>query len=315
MSLCRIIGIILGLGVLPLLRAETAPGTALPVCIPGSSLAPCATRAWDFAFYGLYLQPNYGDKLFYFGSVGNSSLAEQITKNPIDWAGGYRLESAFHFGTGQDISINWYHFDQKIKNVFELDTSPFNFFVQIHYKIKPQWDSVNLELGQILNIGFNKSLRFNAGVQFAELITKGSMYSTPIVLRRSIRYLSANGALEFQGIGPRLGIDFYSMFRNNFGFYANAAATVLVGNSEFHRSDYLNDVRIDKKKGSKNLTVPEIEVKGGLQYVRSFDQNLISFNIGYMLVSFLSDTDFFKSSGRIFTLNGPYAGIKWVGAV
>lgn len=286
----------------------------LPLCIPGSSVVPCEANAWEFGAAALYLQPSYGSKLVYLGVVNDTSIAEQITNNTMDWGWGYTIEGAYHFATGRDIHIAWYHFDQQMENSITVEALPMVTTDEVPYTIKPIWDAVNVELGQIINIGENKSLRWNGGVQFTHLANQATLSLPPFTFKKRTRFISANGDLHFNSIGPRLGLDFYTTASNGFGLYANAAITVLFGEGHFDQTSFIDHELFDERNSSRNLIIPEIEVKGGLQYYHLGRQNYISLTAGYMLVEFLSGIDSISTNGlgSLFSLNGPYLGVKWV---
>ncbi len=82
-----------------------------PVCTPGNVTVPCESSAWDFGGQALYLKPSFGAPFAGVTRVANATSGfdyPYFNKNN-DWSWGFQLEGSFHFGTGNDIDLNWYH--------------------------------------------------------------------------------------------------------------------------------------------------------------------------------------------------------------
>ncbi|WP_131783747.1 Lpg1974 family pore-forming outer membrane protein [Legionella gresilensis] len=284
-----------------------------PICVPGSSIIPCVTNAWDISASALYLKPKYGDKLVYLGVFHDQNLSHNIAKKSREWDWGYKIEASYHYSTGSDLNINWSHFNQSITNNTTFTVGSFGIALPLTYTIKPKWNSLNLEYGQIVNYGENRSFRFYGGLQTTELDSDALLNLPPIFIGGITRYVSASGDIKYHSIGPRVGLDYYSNFLGNFGIYADAAITVLFGNGQFHRTSFINDIVLSYKSGSRNLVLPEFEGKIGAQFIFLMGRSYLSFNAGYMLVDFLSGTDSLstKGFGDIFSLSGVYIGVKW----
>ncbi|WP_419421309.1 Lpg1974 family pore-forming outer membrane protein (plasmid) [Legionella sp. D16C41] len=312
----RITGIALAIASKLLYAGTMGSVDFLPVCVPGTSIIPCATNAWEISAAALYLQPNYDSKIIYLGNINTELLAERITKDSSNWDWGFQLAAAYHFGTGNDLNINWYHFDQAMTNTTNLDALPLNLSAPVTYTFKPEWDEVNLALGQIIDYGVNKSFRFYGGLQYTRLASEVDLSLPPLVIKNIIRNISANGELKFHGVGPQLGIDFYSDLLNGFGLYANAAITILFGNGRFQQTSFVNNTPLNYKSGSKELVVPEFEGKAGVQFNYIMRQSYLSLQAGYMLVDFFSGTKTLSQGfGSVFSLNGAYFGAKWVSSI
>lgn len=293
--------------VLALGSSAVFAGTMGPVCTPGSVTVPCERTAWDFGVQALYLQPI---NQYYAGYTSNVNGTRFQEMKP-DWDWGFKLEASYHFNTGNDININWYHYENKTNHSQHLfvDNGVDAFNVATRIRLQPEWDAVNAEFGQHVDFGEQKNIRFHGGVQFARIENdlRGGFVTVPV----TAGLVSINN--KFNGFGPRTGADMSYDLGNGFAVYGNAAAALLVGDSKFTANSTLLNLP-GVASGSKTAVVPELEAKLGATYTYAMAQGDFSLDVGYMWVNYFNaQTVGFTQSD--FALHGPYVGVKWVGNV
>ena len=299
--------------VLALGSSAVFAGTMGPVCAPGNVTIPCEKTAWDFGAQALYLNPTFSDDLGYVNAIQTTNVGSQLnTLNP-KWGWGFQIEGSYHFNTGNDLNLNWYHLHNGRNGTWSAAGTaafaPTGVVPSGAFSISPQWDAVNLEMGQHIDFSDMKNMRLHAGVEYARLNN-----SISTVTNRG--YQTDN--MTYNGFGPRMGADLNYAIGNGFSIYGNSAATLLIGTGK--RSITGNTVlpAVSNLPFSRTTMVPELEAKLGAMYDFSMAQGDLGLDVGYMWVNYFNSQAGLSSYGlgnSNFALNGLYFGLKWVGNV
>ena len=270
-------------------------GTMGAACTPDNVTIPCPQNAWDIEVAEIDLKPvedaNWGYRI---------AVPEGAFHHYLDWDHGYdwgfKVQASYHYGTGDDITLNYYH-DKLVTNSFYA--TPERTF---HHVL--QWDAINAEFGQTVLLGNNR-LRYHGGLQALRLFGSIDNFVSGSFLN--------HGDSHTDGIGPRIGAELSHTFLNNFSIYAHGATAILFGTSKFYDGIFLN-------YGSKDSIVPELEAKLGLDYSWHAAAGLLTVDGGFMWVNyfnglhnslgFLSGIGGFESN---FALAGPYVGVRYIG--
>jgi len=324
------------LAVLALSSSAVFAGTMGPVCTPGNVTVPCERTAWDFGVQALYLQPTLSASNGYdFYSTDFDGVRRYHDFDP-DWGWGFKLEGSYHFHTGNDLNVNWYHMNKKTENHYgDFFLSGFSPLVGniLSTRFEPKWDAVNVELGQHVDFSEWKVIRFHGGVQYARIEHDYSAnLTTPFALTNLVgvvpgspfRIFSAE--TKFNGFGPRVGADMSYNLGNGFAVYANGATALLIGQGKFRSNFGLVPILTPfgiPGHGSKTTMVPEMEAKLGAKYTYAMAQGDLSLDAGYMWVNYWNANHIlvghsdgtFTARESNFALSGPYVGLKWVGNV
>lgn len=295
-------------------------GSMGPVCSAVNVTIPCESTAWDFGAKALYLQP-----------VSNSGAYSYFAQNPNgnyqnfpnNWGWGFMIEGSYHYGTGSDTNINWYHMNRSATKTVQ---GPFVFPFATTTSdtvgtasTGPKWDAVNVEFGQRVDFGETKNMRLHGGVQFARASNSASVNLTNNTTFTGY----TSGSPTFNGFGPRLGADMNYDWGNGLGIYANGAGAVLVGTAK--SSNYLSFIAADVpysnySSSSQTVISPELEAKLGIKYGYAMAQGDLTLDFGWMWVNYFnvqaaqlnSRSDIVNAD---FGLQGLYFGLKWLGNV
>ncbi|KTD76446.1 Lpg1974 family pore-forming outer membrane protein [Legionella waltersii] len=307
-------------------------GTMGPVCTPGSVTVPCEAKMWDLGVQGLYLQ-RVTTAAQSYRLLENSTNGVHDALEDWDWA--YRLEGSYHFNTGNDITINWTHFDDYIgrgyfSGVYPAINGANQPFTEINTS---NFDQVNLVMGQHADFGRVKKMRFYAGVQYAsiEINVNDSFANTLVVpFPPPVGNQSVSGQrfdnTDFKGIGPVLGLDYSYDLSSSWSLTANAAASILLGHSRYNIGNLAtlpgsSPFVIAGVYGSKSSIVPSLETKLGVNYAYPLSQGVLNVQGGYEAMNYFNAVQgqYRQVVGGVrsgdYGLYGPYFGINYVGNV
>ena len=312
--------------VLALGSSAVFAGAMGPVCTPGNVTVPCERMAWDIGGQALYLQTTTNNGFSYYPSLNNPTVFDDVSGQ---WNWGFQIEGSYHFNTGNDFTVSWYHLDT---NSHTIGVNPaFLGANSLFVREKMRWDAVNGELGQFVDFSANKKMRFHGGFQYARIKPTSDVAVTTVVpVINPISTLAVASTVptvvtrhfplssEYNGFGPRTGLDMNYVFGNGFGIYAKGAAAVLVGTSKFNNGAFLNSVNGVAIHGSRTAVVPEVEAKLGANYTYALAQGDITLDAGYMWFNYFNPLNMLVATQVAtsdFGASGPYFGLKYVGNV
>ena len=285
-----------------------------PVCTNGKVTLSCENVGWDIGLQALYLQPMYGDDLRFIGVNIQGNTLDHVANSP-EWSWGFKLEGAYHFNSGNDVNLNWSHLDGQKTNfstslIFFSGGDASNNFSTV----EPKWDAVNLEFGKAINLSATNPIRLHGGIQYANIKTSITQIGT--VITGDLEPQSASPVAKFQGIGPRIGADLGYNLSSNWLVYAKGATAVLAGQSRFRNTFTRGEREPAQTILNKTIVIPEIEAKLGVNYTHNLQQSSLTLDAGYMWVNyFAAQQTFYRGDpDNDFSLQGPYFGLKWVGA-
>lgn len=327
------------LAILALGHSMAFAGTMGPVCTPGHVTTPCPVNAWSLGGKALLLQPVYANSDLRYGNgvtVGSLSSSNTTWLDPnLNYGWGFELEGTYRFNQGNDLNINWYRdhsqttMNPPINAPLGNNNSSTTSFLNDHVQIAPQWDAVNLELGQHLDFTAQSHARVFGGLQYARIHTNVNAYTTTGAL------FDRTASIKYNGFGPRTGVDLsYDVSQlmhalNGFSLDAQAAAALLVGPLAFNSN--LTDVYgAAYTSGSHTAIVPELEAKIGGTYTYMTTHGNLDVNVGWMWNTYFNSQAISYSEASSpqtnliyintptvsdFGLQGLYFGLKWTGSV
>lgn len=299
-----------------------------------------------------------GDALYWRVTAPNLAYLSGVQFAPTDPLSFQRttvsnINPTYHWGfdafvayripcTGNDISLTWTHFDPSRDSSFSDQAVPiipdvvdgvFNSYSSARF----QYDAVDLDLGQKVNLGDYFLLHFFTGARLVDVQQSKTTISHLSIVGATTPLFSADVSQrsQFRGIGPQFGVDGRYCLGYGFGIDAGSTLSVLVGRVKSNADDNLNTI-IPTPPGfnttliineRKNRVIPAWDGNLGLDYIYNFNncqRSSIVVQAGYKVIHywgithFLVNTDPFVNSfglitgnsAKSVTLDGPYVGIK-----
>ncbi|MDQ5884020.1 MAG: hypothetical protein QG556_357 [Pseudomonadota bacterium] len=301
-------------------------GTMGEACVGTSILTPCEQKAWLISGQALYLISNtqiYGSP--YILSSGRESMSYGLAP---DWGWGFRFEGAYLFGMGHDLNLNWYHYRHSNNERNKLggqlsytyQSTDYDILNDYQYdSISPQWDQVNIEIGQLMFFSSHKTMRVHAGGQFSRVANQTYTYSIEdtyingIDTQNTGENMSASST--FNGFGPRLGMDLGYLWDNGIGLYAKGSGFLLGGAT---KSNFIVGNYQARKDSNLTRAIAGIEARLGVNYHYVFRYGQLDADIGWLwdnYINALGAMDSFTSKSTHysnFEIQGLYMGLKWV---
>lgn len=243
--------------------AMYAPAPA-PACSAGNVTVPCERSAWDLGVDGLYLRNDDNQ----FTGVNNY-------RDKYGW--GFRVEGSYHFGTGNDATINWAHFNKTTNSTVAA-------VVRQH---KSRFDMVNFEVAQTVNFGEMVDVRFHGGVAYDNIRDNGTVVAG-----------STNNKLTT--FGPRVGATMMYDFGNGFGMFGGSALSLMSAKMTVSGTAAAASTTYTTAFGS--------EMNLGVSYTHAMAQGDLTGRLGWTSVRVAAN-----SGVTAHSWNGVFFGLKWVG--
>jgi hypothetical protein len=343
-------------------------GVPLPVFVP--NLRP------GFQFSGslLYLRPG-ADNLGYatittFLPLENPQWAVQ-TLNP-QFQPGFNVGAQYAFPcSGKDFRVNWDHLrtsdsaSAAVSNPATQWISPFNqtgpstseranevgiFHLKAaQAQVNFDYDMVNFEVGQTVNVGLNTQVRLFTGLSCVRLREQlvSTFYNDPnidpvppvmAIPNTSLRSISLNNTSTYTGLGPRLGLTTAHNLSHGFTFVGQLSGAILAGWMQPAQysftavfDDAVNSEQISSHRVSQ--VVYASDAKLGLGYSRLLGNgSIVNLESGFKAAIFINPFSTYETSTNVlpldigslstnsmrhtpsnFTLNGFYAtcSLQW----
>lgn len=272
---------------------------------------------------------------------------------------------------GKDIRTNWEHLrtnDSTFVPVSNLNTqwiSPFNqtgpstsetanevgvFHLKAAQgQVGFDYDLVNLDIGQTVNIGSSTQVRLFTGLSWVHLQEQlvSTFYNDPNVEpappvvaynNPDLKYITLNNTSTFTGVGPRLGLTTNHSLPRGFTFVGELSGAVLAGSMQPAQYSFAG-VYADKVDAEQIRSQPVTQVvwtgdtKLGLGYKhRTARGSILTFESGFKAAVFVNPFSTYETSTNVlpldigslstnsmrhtpsnFTLNGWYAScsLQW----
>jgi len=291
-----------GLATVSAAYAATPTGSApFQVTVPNLKAGP------SFTLEGLFLRSTNSD-LEYQQTNDINGNTQSHTLTP-----GYGLGFGVGMGyvfpeSGNDVQINWQHFNHStttdpVGDASSSKSSDGTF----------KFDTIDLDVGQYLDIGTRFQTRLFAGLRYAAL--KQDVSNT--TLTAATDFSDASSSVEdnvskFTGIGPRLGVDATYHINNSFGVVSHLATGLLIGNVDYDQTTTATTGNSTITTDTQTRVVPEFDAKLGFDYTVPFKDQASNMTVeaGYQVTQYVDAIDSQNSTGGI-GFNGPYLNLNF----
>jgi len=312
---------------------------ALAVYVP--NLAP----GFEFSGGLLYLKPG-ADNLGYatittFLPIGSPQWAVQ--ELDPNYQPGLSLGARYVFpATGKDMRVDWEHLrtsDSAFVAVDNLATqwiSPFNqtgpstsessnevgvFHLKAAQgQVEFDYDMVNIDVGQTVNIGSKTQLRLFGGLAYARLQEQliSTFYNNPnvnpvppviAVPNPTLRYITLNNTSTYTGLGPRLGLNISHDMSYGFSFVSQLSGTVLAGwvqPAQYSFAAVFDDVVNNEQIASRTASqvVYAGDAKLGLGYTQPLGNgSVLTIESGFRAAVFINPFSTYETSTNVLPLD------------
>lgn len=322
----RVLMGLISLGVTSTLLAG-APGNQMAMPSGDILSAPESNSAWSFGLQALYAQ--IGSNGFQYTQINDNSaplntFTNKSVDNPTGWAG--EADVTYHFsGNSRDITLGYTHLDVNQTNKTTLSgAETFSSSLgSVADQAKGQTDidhnALDLTLGQQLLVGSVLVLHPFAGLRYADIDQDNKVdYTDSSTLTNTG---TGKNTSDFQGIGPRAGLDVRVLAGAGVSFVGTMGGSLLVGSLDAHQSSTSSSVNLKTSPDDHTQIVPELDAKIGLDYTphKLFPGAAVGFQVGYELAHYYNaasmdgfDATLVNSTNNNtdFSYQGPYMRIQ-----
>lgn len=179
------------------------------------------------------------------------------------------------------------------------------------------YTKVDAEAGQMIKIGRDSvTLRFHAGLRYADLDTKFKAFFEDDIPVENGNFVAES---DFDGLGPRMGIDGAWHVNNHFSLEAKVSAAVLVGDvsasQKYEDTDNPTppvEYRLAHRTSYDHKVVPNLEARLGVACDHAFNNgSMLHMHAGWQVSNYY-DVDYkLSDSGTDVGIYGWYFGASY----
>lgn len=306
-----------------------APGNNMVAPTGTPVIAPDSLGTWSFGLEALYMQSNTNFQYANVTStpaVGSAVIDNESVTNEWNW--GVEADISYMFpGSSRDVSASYTHLNQDGNDSVSAPGAVggvYGTFLSADSAKGTTDQSLNaatLTFGQLLTVGDRVSLHPFGGLAYADIDTtnKANYFTNIAGVSTSTDFYK--GTSDFQGIGPRAGMDAAVHLGSGFSIVGTMAGDLLVGSmdSDFYYNNFTS-LTSHYKNDSYTQVVPELDAKLGLDYMYAFNPNTsMNVQLGYQVVNYFNaesqdavDSVVVNSTNNTndFDYNGPYLRLQ-----
>lgn len=315
--------------------------------------APCFAGGYSVGLAGIYIRPSlpaldYAVYIPDFTDPGFQRIARSLNPD-YDW--GWQAQARYFLrSTGNDVLLSLSTFSRNTHDdlvnlpdgtqiigtlTADFDATQFAIpgvtsDVRVHARAKFEYQTVDLNIGQHLNVGCRTTLRFNAGLRYVNLEHKldaDYFHALTIFgLPTDVESFLTSQHSDFRGIGPRIGLTGGYQLGCGFFVVGETATALLVGDADNHYSQiatFFDDTTVTSHYDfpDDGRVVANLTARLALAYARPINQCLqYKIEAGYLVEHYyntvyrLSATslELEGRTNRLFdtSFDGPYLSLE-----
>lgn len=300
---------------------EMLPAAPPVVCVT----IPQQIGSWAIGVEALYQATANGDFNYATTAGSVTTVAPTVILTEIDtkthavkpnsgW--GWEVDVAYLFpGNGNDVELSWKHLNtSESKRIFQNGNFVFgpSVFTPVVFGFDGGWDEaqgkttndynhVDLVFGQKMDFAQKVTLRAFGGLRYASIDQKdrGNYFAFEDDGAGGVDTvdLFTRAKSDFQGIGPRAGMDAKVRLGGNFSLVGTFGGSLLVGQRDqkanfdlvlFDDSlNVLTEVDINSKIRNETRVVPELDARLGLNFAWAFNPDAaLEVELGYEAINY-----------------------------
>jgi hypothetical protein len=272
----------------------------------------------------LYVQPNGSD--FLYGQKTVSSSATSTVNRSLgvdgDYQWGYHVDVQYVLpGDGPDITLGYTHLDSDdSESKSGLSSTAFSGITipaaasAVVANAKSDYDYIDVDL--LLGKEFVLQNRYHfhpfAGVRYASIDTKDRA-SYNVTAAAATTTSTGEVRNDFDGVGPRVGLDAGIEVANGFSLVARAAGSMIIGNYDWKSTTTTSTTSNTVRNSEENILVPEADYRLGVNYTHHFSpETSVGVELGWTTVHYFDALDKTDTAGSLsdWGFQGPYLRVQ-----
>ncbi len=261
--------------------------------------------------------------------VNGSVTGYDATFIKPDYEFTFGLEGGYHWGTGNDLTVSWMHYDKSFEDRGEYEFGSYNSDLNNSVFInqaKFEFDAVNAEFGQHIDVGPSWDLRAHIGGQYMKLNRELNYKETDnqTLLDAGDNFLFSDLS-DFKGIGPRAGFDAAYNLTDCFALVGKTAVSLLFGELKGSRLEDTITGNVASSspdvynRGETNAMVVGLDGKLGLRYTYGMSNGTFSIEGGYAGSAYINSIvgssivdQQVEETSAYFAIGSAYVTLKYV---
>jgi hypothetical protein len=287
-----------------------APGNQVAMPSGVNLIAPDSVGVWSFGIEALYMMP--GNRDYQYGSLNTDTTAtvspfkNESVNADHDWGG--TVDATYLFaGSSRDVKLSYTHLHFSDSDHTTVgDNQSFSPSLSLFYNgplnfnaagdtarasFSDSYDALDLVFGQWIRVGERVDLHPFAGVRYASVNQSNKATYTDISATAPDNYASQQLKSDFEGIGPRAGIDTAVHLGSGFSIVGTMGASLLIGSMESKLNVYdpatAGIEYWNYRNDDSTHVVPELDARLGVDYMYAFTPTTsMNIQLGYQAVNY-----------------------------